>query len=103
MEHAPEEAGLAAQEVVAGGTGFGRAGGAGIDGLAGGHRLPMVVSFVCRAFHRRGGDVVVFLLARGGNGGTAPPIWMGHLPACFPDSLLDWDCHVHYSCRFLFF
>jgi hypothetical protein len=103
VEHAREEAGLAAQETMAGGTGFGRAGGAGIDGLAGGHRLPVVGGFVRRADHRRVGDAVVFLLARGGDGETVRPIWRGYLPARFAGCLLDSDRHEHYFRCFLVF
>lgn len=103
MGHALEETGIAAQETVAGGTGFGRAGRAGIDGLAGGHRLPVAGGFVRRADHRHVGGAVIFHLARGGDGETVQPIWREYLPARFANCLLDSDRHEHYFRCFLVF
>ena len=102
MEYAREEAGIAAQGSAADGTGFGRAGGARIDGLVGRHRLPVAGGFVRRAVHLHVGDGIVLYLARGGDGGTARPIRKG-LPARFAGRLLDSDPHVRYIRCFLVF
>jgi hypothetical protein len=51
MEYADEEASFAAQAAVECDAGFGRNGGAGIDGLASSDRLHVAGNFVRRAIH----------------------------------------------------
>jgi len=62
LEYADEEASLATQPKVECDAGFGRNGGAGIDGLVSGDRLDVADNFVCRAIHWFG--VVVDLLSQ---------------------------------------